>query len=68
MAVHHFIVYRKGVSIDTHMQWLRRRFHTWANPGIARVKLRSIVLIAYHYIVLRDDGAEPSDSKDNRPV
>ena len=36
--------------------------------GIARVKLWSIVLIAYHYTVLRDDGAEPSDGKDNRPV
>ena len=24
------------------------------------------MLIAYHYIVLRDDGAESSDSKDNR--
>ena len=27
-----------------------------------------IVLIAYYYIILRDNGAEPSDSKDNRPV
>ena len=39
-----------------------------ASPGIARVKFWSIVLIAYHYIVLRDNGPEPSDSKDNRPV
>ena len=43
-----------------------RRFQTRASPGIARVKFWSIVLIAYHYIVLRDDGAESSDSKDNR--
>ena len=45
-----------------------RRFETRANPGIARVKFRSVVLIAYHYVVLWDDGAEPSNSKDNRPV
>ena len=45
-----------------------RQFQTWASPGIAWVKFWSIVLIAYHYIVLRGDGAEPSDSKDNRPV
>ena len=41
---------------------------TRANQGIARVKLWSVVLIACHYIDLRDDGAEPSDSKDNRPI
>ena len=39
-----------------------------ASPGIAQVKFGSIVLIAYHYIVLRDNGPELSDSKDNRPV
>jgi len=49
-------------------QYSHRRFQTQASPGIARVKFWLIVLIAYHYIVLRDDGAEPSDSKDNRPV
>ena len=43
-----------------------RRFQTRASPGIAWVKFWSIVLIAYHYIVLWDDGAESSDSKDNR--
>ena len=43
-----------------------RRFQTRASPGIARVKFWSIVLIAYHYIVLRDDETESSDSKDNR--
>ena len=43
-----------------------RRFQTRTSPGIARVKFWSIVLIAYHYIVLRDDGAESCDSKDNR--
>ena len=32
------------------------------------VKFWSVVLIAYHYIVLWDNGAESSDSKDNRPV
>ena len=46
--------------------------HRWsltrASPGIARVKFWSIVLIAYHYIVLRDDEAEQPDSKDNRSV
>ena len=31
-----------------------------AKPGIAQVKFWSIVLIAYHYIVLRGNGAEPS--------
>ena len=39
-----------------------RRFQTWASPGIAQVEFWIIVLIAYHYIILRDDGAEPSDS------
>ena len=43
-----------------------RRFQTRASLGIARVKFWSIVLIAYHYIVLQEDGAESSDSKDNR--
>ena len=43
-----------------------RRFQTWASPGIARVKFWSVVLIAYHYIVLQDDGAGSSYSKDNR--
>ena len=33
-----------------------RRFQTRASPGIARVKFWSIVLIAYHYIVLRDEA------------
>ena len=33
------------------------------DPGIARVKFWSIVLIAYYSIVLRDDGAEFSDGK-----
>ena len=42
---------------------IHRRFQTRASPGIARVKFWSIVLIAYHYIVLRDDGAEFSDGK-----
>ena len=37
-----------------------------SRPGQARVKFWSIVLIAYHYIVLQDDGAESSDSKNNR--
>ena len=45
-----------------------RRFQTRASPGIAQVKIWSILAIAYHYIVLWDDGAELSDSKDNRPV
>ena len=45
-----------------------RCLQTQASPGIARVKFWSIVLIAYHYIVLWDDGAELSDSKNNRPV
>ena len=45
-----------------------RQFQTRTSPGIAWVKFWSVVLIAYHYIVLQDDGAEPSDSKDNRPV
>ena len=36
-----------------------------SRPGQARVKFWSIVLIAYHYIVLWDDGAEPSNSKDS---
>ena len=41
--------------------WCKHRmFQTRASLGIARV---TIVLIAYHYIVLQDDGAEPSDSK-----
>ena len=53
------------------MQWvtlhnIHRRFQTRASPGIAWVKFWSIVLITYHYIVLRDDGAVSSDSKDNR--
>ena len=45
-------------------------FQTRANRGRgrARVKFWSTVHIAYHYFVLRDDGAEPSDGKDNRPV
>ena len=47
---------------------VHRRFQTRASPGIARVKFWSIVLIVYHYIVLWDDGAELSDSKNNRPV
>ena len=49
----------------------RRRFQTRASQGIARVNSGQfvlIVIIAYHYIVLRDDGGEASDSKDNRPV
>ena len=45
-----------------------KRFQTRASLGIAPVKFWSIVLIAYHYIILRDDGTEPPDSKDNRPV
>ena len=45
-----------------------RQFQTRASLGIVWVKFWSIVLIAYHYIVLWDDGTEPSDSKDNRPV
>ena len=45
-----------------------RRFQTWASPGIGWVKFRSVVLIAYYYVVLWEDGAELSDSKDNRPV
>ena len=39
-----------------------------SRPGQARVKLWSIMFIAYYYIVLRDDGAEPSDSKDNKLI
>ena len=35
-------------------------------PGHCPSKIWSFLLIAYHYIVLRDDGAEPSESKDNR--
>ena len=34
-------------------QW----FQTRASLGIARVKFWAIVLIAYHYIVLRDDDS-----------
>ena len=45
-----------------------RQFQTRASSGIAWVQFCSIVLIAYHNIVLRDNGADPSDSKDNRPV
>ena len=45
-----------------------RRFQTRTSPGIAWVKFWSIVLIAYHYIVLRDNGEEPSESKDNQPT
>ena len=45
-----------------------RQFQSRASPGIAQVKFWSVVLIAYHYIVFQDDGTEPSDSKDNRPV
>ena len=37
-------------------------------PPSSQVNFWSTVLIAYHYIVLRDDGGEPSDGKDNRPV
>ena len=39
---------------------------TRASLGIARLKFWSIVLIAYHYIVLGDDGEEPSESEDNQ--
>jgi len=42
------------------------RFQTRASPGIAWVKFWSIVLIAYHNIVLRDDGAEFSNGKTRR--
>jgi len=35
-------------------QW---RFQPWANPGIAWVKFWSIVVIAYHCIVLWDNWA-----------
>ena len=45
-----------------------RRVQTRASPGIAWVKFWSIVLIAYHYIVLRDNGEEPSESKDDQPT
>ena len=41
--------------------WAQKKKNS--SPGIARVKFWSIVLIAYHYIVLRDDGAEFSDGK-----
>ena len=54
-----------GVSVGPWTN-MHRRFQTRASPGIARVKFWSIVHIAYHYIVLRDDGAESFDSKDNR--
>ena len=48
--------------------YLHSRFQTRASPGIAQVKFWSIILITYHYIVLWDNGADSSDSKDNRPV
>jgi len=55
------LLYSTGLYITR--QWFyHRRFQTWASLGIARVKRWSIVLIAYHYIVLRDDGAEFSDA------
>ena len=38
---------------------VHRRFQTRASPGIARVKLWSIVLIAYHYVVLQDVVQSP---------
>ena len=47
---------------------MHRQFQVRPSPDIAQVEFWSIVLIAYHNIVLRDDGAESSDSKDNRPV
>ena len=40
-------------------RYKHRRFQTRASPGIARVKLWSIVLIAYHYIVLQDVVQSP---------
>ena len=56
-----FSVYHIMSYIDNCMY--HRRFQIRASPGIARVKFWSIVLIAYHYIVLRDDGEEFSDGK-----
>ena len=62
-----------GPNMNIHITWLtyvrtgpKKKIVTRASPGIARVKFWSVVHIAYHYIVLRDDGAESFGSKDNR--
>ena len=50
------------LSDAAYVACLHRRFQ------IGHCQGKILVNCAYCYIILRNDGAEPSDSKDNRPV